>query len=80
MGLAVNVTFVPAQIVVVVLLILTDGVSTAPGDTVIPCPGELPHSFLANTVIFPALFPSITIMELVPFPATTDQPGGVSHV
>ena len=79
-GVAVKVTLVPVQIEVEFAIILSVG--TTKGVTVIAiiCGAELPQLFIAVTVIFPELFPGVTLSDIVPWPALIDQPVGTVHV
>jgi hypothetical protein len=41
---------------------------------------EVPHAFVAVTVIFPAAAPSVTVADVVPCPAVIDEPAGTDQV
>ena len=77
-GVAVNVTDIPAQIVVALAEIETLAGKFGLTVTAKVCAVLVPHELVAVTVTFPFCpdAPTVTVIEFVPVPAVIDQPVG----
>lgn len=79
-GAAVNVTDVPAQIVVWLVLATTLGVTLVVTVTAVLLVVPLPHVFVGVTVTFPPTVPKVTVIEFVFEPDVIVAPVGIVHV
>ena len=79
-GVAVNVTLLPVQILFCVALMLTLGETVAVNVTVFEAADPLPQVLVGVTVTLPDVVPKVTVIDVVPCPLVIVDPAGTVHV